>query len=120
MIDVGQNLNVRCIAFLVHDSREQQADLFSPLLEIIKILRAQRQNFDGALFTKQPVHTHLAVELFLVLCQRIQQRREILCAPRQQLNCFFRDLNAFLHYKVSSFAAYLHKCDLLSRALSGA
>jgi len=41
MVNVGQNFNVWGIAFLIHDCREQQADLFSPLFEIIKILRAQ-------------------------------------------------------------------------------
>ncbi len=40
--DVGQDFDVRCIAFFIHDGREQQADFFSPLFEIIKILRAQR------------------------------------------------------------------------------
>ena len=120
MVNVGQDFKVWRVALFVHDSREQQANLFSALLEIIKILRAQWQDFDGPLFTEQSVHPDHAVEFFLVLCQRIQKCREILCSPRQQLDRFFRDLNAFLHYKVSSFAAYLHRLSLLSRALSGA
>ncbi len=76
--------------------------------ELRKVALLDLEYFQLLVFPEQAAHTGLAYQLFILLCQRPQQRRQTGAASRQQLDAGLGELDALFYHQVGHITAYIH------------